>query len=75
MLLVHDRPMSKKLKSYRFDSDTIALIEQLKRSLHLENNSAVLRKAITLLNLANSVVEGGGKLVVRDDNGDREILL
>jgi len=67
--------MKKVLKSYRFDENTIVLIEELKASLRLENNSAVLRRAITLLNVAATTVDSGGKVIIRDDDGEREVLL
>ena len=68
-------PMSKKLKSYRFDENTINLIDELKKSLHLENNSAVIRRAITLLKLANDAKASGGTMVIRDEDGDKELIL
>lgn len=67
--------MSKILKSYRFDENTINLIDELKESLHLENNSAVLRRALTLLKLAADTKEVGGSLILRDGECDKELIL
>lgn len=67
--------MAKKLKSYRFDEHTLELIEELKESLHLENNSHVIRRAITLLKLASDTTGNGGQLILRKNNADRELIL
>lgn len=52
--------MSKTLKSYRFDQNTLDLIDDLRESLHLSNNSDVIRRALTLLKLAIDNQEKGG---------------
>lgn len=65
----------KRLKSYRFDDQTIQLIKQLKSNLHLENNSAVLRRAVTLLKIAYEAKANGGRLILKDNAGERELVL
>lgn len=65
----------KTLKSYRFDEPTINLIDDLKTRLRLENNSAVLRRSLTLLKVASDAADNGGSVIIRDSNGDREIVL
>jgi hypothetical protein len=67
--------MKKQLKSYRFDENTIKLVEELRASLNLENNSAVLRKALTLLKVVNTAVENGGSLVLRGKDSEKEIII
>lgn len=62
---------SKKLVSYRFDDNTLELIEGIKIKLELENNSAVLRRAITLLKLASE----SEKVILVQDGNEREVLL
>lgn len=65
----------KTLKSYRFDDQTVQLIEELKSDLRLENNSAVLRRAVTLLKIACETKANGGKLIFKDVDGERELVL
>jgi hypothetical protein len=67
--------MTKQLRSYRFDDRSLALIEQLKQELNLDNNSAVLRKAITLLKMAADASKTGGSIVLRTSDGEKEIVL
>lgn len=67
--------MSKKLKSYRFDEKTINLIDELRESMGLENNSDVLRRSLALLKIANNAQIQDEKLIVKSKSGDREIIL
>ena len=65
----------KQLRSYRFDEHSLALIEELKEGLKLENNSAVLRKAIALLKIATETTQEGGSIILRTPTGEKEIVL
>lgn len=67
--------MSKTLKSYRFDENTVALIDELRESLHLSNNSDVLRRSLTLLKLAIDNQQKGGAIVLKNEATEREIVL
>ena len=67
--------MSKKLKSYRLDAKTISLISELKSSLDLDSNSAVVRKALTLLKIASTAQSNGGSFIIRDNNNDIKVVL
>ncbi|RYE55477.1 MAG: hypothetical protein EOP48_10125 [Sphingobacteriales bacterium] len=67
--------MSKTLKSYRFDENTLALIDELRIALHLSNNSDVLRRSLTLLKLAIDNQTKGGSIVLKNDTSEREIVL
>lgn len=67
--------MSKTLKSYRFDDNTLLLIEELRETLRLSNNSDVIRRALTLLKLASDAQLGGGAIILKTDSKEREILL
>lgn len=61
----------KKLVSYRMDEHTLEVIESIKQKLEIENNSAVLRRAITLLKLASE----SEKVILVQDGNEREVLL
>ncbi len=63
--------MKKRLVSYRMDENTLEVIESIKQKLELENNSAVLRRAITLLKLASE----SEKVILVQDGNEREVLL
>lgn len=63
--------MKKRLVSYRMDENTLEVIESIKQKLELENNSAVLRRAITLLKLASE----SEKVILVQDGSEREVLL
>ena len=63
--------MKKRLVSYRMDENTLEVIEAIKQKLELENNSAVLRRAITLLKLASE----SEKVILVQDGNEREVLL
>ncbi len=67
--------MSKKLRSFRFDDKTMSLILSLKESLGIESNSVVIRRAITLLKLAADAKAEGGSVVIRTNEGDKELML
>lgn len=67
--------MSKVLRSYRLDEKTLQLIEELKDSLNLSNNSDVLRRAITLLKLASDNQNFGGSICLKSKDSEREIIL
>ena len=67
--------MSKTLKSYRFDQNTLDLIDNLRDSLHLSNNSDVIRRALTLLKLAIDNQEKGGSIALAIDGQTKEIIL
>lgn len=67
--------MSKILKSYRFDENTLSLIEELRTTLHLSNNSDVIRRALTLLKLAKDNQLKGGAIVLKNESSEREIIL
>lgn len=67
--------MSKTLKSYRFDENTVALIDELREALHLSNNSDVLRRSLTLLKLAIDNQQKGGAIVLKNESTEREIVL
>lgn len=67
--------MSKTLKSYRFDQNTLDLIDDLRESLHLSNNSDVIRRALTLLKLAIDNQEKGGAIALAIDGQTKEIIL
>lgn len=67
--------MSKTLKSYRFDENTLQLIEELREALHLSNNSDVLRRSLTLLKLAVDNQQKGGAITLKNDTSEREIVL
>jgi hypothetical protein len=62
---------TKKLVSYRMDEHTLEVIESIKQKLELENNSAVLRRAIALLKLASE----SEKVILIQDGNEREVLL
>lgn len=63
--------MKKRLVSYRMDENTLEVIESIKQKLEIENNSAVLRRAITLLKLASE----SEKVILVQDGNEREVLL
>jgi hypothetical protein len=63
--------MKKRLVSYRMDENTLEVIKSIKQKLELENNSAVLRRAITLLKLASE----SEKVILVQDGNEREVLL
>jgi hypothetical protein len=63
--------MKKRLVSYRTDENTLEVIESIKQKLELENNSAVLSRAITLLKLASE----SEKVILVQDGNEREVLL
>jgi|GEM_PF-5615800 len=67
--------MSKTLKSYRFDEKTVELIEELRESLHLSNNSDVLRRSLTLLKLAVDNQAAGGSIALKTQNSEKEIVI
>jgi hypothetical protein len=53
------------------DENTLEVIESIKQKLEIENNSAVLRRAITLLKLASE----SEKVILVQDGNEREVLL
>ena len=67
--------MLKTTKTYRFDESTLAIIDELKASLNISNNSEVLRRAITLLKLASDNQLSGGSICLKNSNSMREILI
>lgn len=60
--------MSKKT-TYSFDEKLQHTVEGLRMDLNLETNSAVLRKAIALLQASEKVVKEGGQLYIIDKDG------
>tara|TARA_R110000751_G_scaffold270741_3_gene370549 strand:- start:682 stop:891 length:210 start_codon:yes stop_codon:yes gene_type:complete len=58
----------KKSRSFSFDDKLLGLVDDLRRKLTLGNRSAVVRRALVLLDLAVKAEEEGGKLCIR--NGD-----
>jgi Arc/MetJ-type ribon-helix-helix transcriptional regulator len=67
--------MSKILKSYRFDEHTLKLIEELRVSMHMSNNSDVLRRSLTLLKLAVDAQKNGGAIIIKTGEIEREVIL
>lgn len=67
--------MSKVLKTYRFDENTLSLIDDLRDDLHFANNSDVIRRALTLLKLAVDNQKKGGAIVLKTESSEREIVL
>lgn len=67
--------MAKRLKTYRFDENTLSMIDELRESLHASNNSDVLRRALTLLKLAVDNQKSGGAITLKLNESEREILL
>ena len=67
--------MSKILKSYRFDEHTLDLIEELRISMHMSNNSDVLRRSLTLLKLAVDAQKSGGTVAIKVNGSEREVII
>ncbi len=65
----------KQTKTYRFDDNTLRVIDQIKIDLLLSNNSDVLRKAVTLLKIAVDNQNDGGSICLKLNGKEREIVL
>lgn len=65
-----------KATSFKFDSKTTQLLDQLKVDSHAASRTEVIRKALYLWKIVSDVQQKNGHLLVRDGNGnEKEILL
>lgn len=63
--------MPKTTKNYRFDAHTLDTLEGLKVRLNLSNNSEVLRRAITLLELAT---KNQAQVLLKEGDSVKEVM-
>lgn len=65
-----------KATSFKFDSKTTALLDELKQENHAASRTEVIRKALRLLEVASDAKKNKGHLIIKDEDGnEKEILL
>ena len=62
----------KKAASFKFNPDSVQLIDTLKESSHSLSRAEVLRKALYLLDLATQAKINGKRLIIKDAKGTQE---
>lgn len=65
------------LSTFKFDPKLTAIIEQLKESSSASSKAEVVRRAITLLKVAQDAIDRGEELVLvrREDKSQTRIIL
>ncbi len=61
--------------TFGFDKKTMATLDELKEELGASSKAEVIRKAITLLKLAQQTQSKGGHLTLEDADGNKSRLL
>ena len=61
--------------TFGFDKKTMSTLDELKEELGASSKAEVLRKAITLLKLAQQVQSKGGHVTLEDADGTKSRLL
>ena len=62
--------------SFALDAKGREALEELRETLHASSNAAVIRRALTLLQLAARTTNKGGQVILREKDGkEREIIM
>jgi len=65
---------AKTLRSYRFDDKTLSVISEMKKELGLDN-SATVKRALTILKLVSDSGKDGSKVIIESSNGERTLIV
>jgi Arc/MetJ-type ribon-helix-helix transcriptional regulator len=62
--------------SFTIDSKSRDALDELRQTLNASSNAEVIRRALTLLQLAARTTDNDGQLILREKNGsEREIIM
>jgi hypothetical protein len=61
--------------TFKFNRQTLAIIDQLKKEFGASSKAEVIRKALALLELARQARENGGTIAVVDTDGTHHKIL
>lgn len=64
--------MTTKATNFKFDEKTINLIEDIRQDSDASTKSEVIRTALKLLNVANKAKNENKRLIIKDDENDKE---
>jgi hypothetical protein len=61
--------------TFDFDPKLTKVLDRLKKDMHAASRAEVLRRAITLLDLANMAEKDGAELIIRKDKKEKQIVV
>ncbi len=61
--------------SFALDPKSRKALAELRESLNATSNAEVIRRALTLLQLASKTTSNGGQVILRQDGNDREVVM
>jgi Ribbon-helix-helix protein, copG family len=62
--------------SFTIDSKSRDALDELRQTLNASSNAEVIRRALTLLQLAARTTDNDGRVILREKNGaEREIIM
>jgi hypothetical protein len=61
--------------SFALDPKSRKALEELRDTLNASSNAEVIRRALTLLQLAAKTTSKGGHVILREDGRDREVIM
>ena len=64
--------MSRKKSTFEFDSETTALLDELKIPLHVRSKAEVIRRALKIAGTLVKAEEEGAKIYIKE-SGDTEL--
>jgi hypothetical protein len=60
---------------FALDPKSRKALDELRDSLNASSNAEVIRRALTLLQMAAKTTSKGGQVILREDGRDREIVM
>ncbi len=61
--------------SFALDPKSRKALGELRAALNASSNAEVIRRALTLLQLAANTTSNGGQVILREDGRDREVIM
>jgi hypothetical protein len=61
--------------SFALDPKSRKALEELRDALNASSNAEVIRRALTLLQLASKTTSKGGQVILRENGRDREVVM
>jgi hypothetical protein len=63
------------ITSFALDPKSRKALDELRTALNASSNAEVIRRALTLLQMAAKTTGNGGQVILREDGRDREIVM
>lgn len=73
--LEQEREQESVQTTFKFNRETLKIIDQLKRDFGATSKAEVIRKALALLEVARQAKKSGGTIAVVDDDGTQHKVL